>query len=233
MRIPEPSQQGLLIKRYKRFLADIRLDDCTALTVHCPNSGSMKGCSSPGSPVIISRSDNPKRKYAWTLEMVRENGIWIGVNTSMTNKLVREGLENNIIDEFCPIDSITPEIRVSPRSRLDFLLETEGSKIFIEVKNCSLAENGVALFPDAITARGTKHLHELDVLRREGHRTALIFCVQRSDADRFLPAQSIDPVYAETLYASYKKGLTVLAYQADVRPERIRITHKIPIFDTE
>ena len=233
MRIPEPHQTGILVKRYKRFLADIRLEDNSILTVHCPNTGSMKGCSSPGSPVVISHSDNPKRKYAWTLEMVEENGIWVGVNTSLTNKLVQEGLENQTIDDFGRIDSITREIRVSDNSRLDFLLQTDGGKVFIEVKNCSLVEDGVALFPDAVTARGTRPLLELDRLRKEGHKTALIFCVQRNDAYRFLPAQAIDPVYAETLYRTYKDGLTVLAYQADVQPDQVKIIKKIPVFDTK
>ena len=162
--------------------------------------------------------------------MVRENNVWIGVNTSLTNKLVHEGLKNQVIDDFGEIDSITPEVKVSAKSRLDFLLEAGGRKIFLEVKNCSLAEDGVALFPDAVTARGTKHLLELDRLRLEGHETALIFCVQRSDANRFMPAQTIDPVYAETLYTTYNNGLRVFAYQADVQPDHVIITKHIPVF---
>jgi sugar fermentation stimulation protein A len=191
----------------------------------------MQGCSAPGSPVVISRSDNANRKYAWTLEMVYENNVWIGVNTSLTNKLVQEGLENHTINDFGTIDSIVREVKVSTRSRLYFLIQANGRKIYIEVKNCSLAENSVAMFPDAVTKRGTRHLLELDQLRREGHEAALIFCVQRMDANRFMPAEAIDPIYTDTLYNMYSRGLTVLAYQADVQPEQILITRKIPVFD--
>lgn len=231
--LPEPRRSGILLQRYKRFLADIRLADGSVLTAHCPNSGSMKGCSTPGSPVIVSRSGNDKRKYPWTLEMVRANGVWVGVNTSLTNRLVREALENRVINDFGPIDSITREIRVSAESRLDFLVRAGGRGIYIEVKNCSLAANDVALFPDAVTARGVRHLRELDRLRLQGHRAALIFCVQRADVRRFLPAAAIDPVYAETLRDLYRKGLTVLAYRADVQPGQIEITEKIPVFAEE
>lgn len=232
VRIPEPRQHGYLVQRYKRFLADIRLPNDTILTVHCPNSGSMKGCSTPGSEVIISRSANPNRKYAWTLEMVRENNCWIGVNTSRTNKLVREALESGVIKDFGPIDSIQAEVKVSSESRLDFLVQTGGKKNYIEVKNCSLAENSIALFPDAVTSRGTRHLLELDRLRREGADTAAIFCVQRADAVSFMPAELIDPDYAKTLYQVHKQGVRILAYQAEVCPECITIARKIPIFTT-
>lgn len=233
MQIPEPRQQGYLVKRYKRFLADIRLPDDTILTVHCPNTGSMKGCSTPGSKVIISRSTNPRRKYAWTLEMVRDNSCWIGVNTSMTNQLIQEGLETGIIDDFGQIDSIQREVKVSDSSRLDFLIQANGKKCYIEVKNCSLAENGIALFPDAVTIRGTKHLHELDRLRSDEVETAIIFCVQRTDARSFMPAEKIDPEYAETLFKVHENGVKVIAYQADVNPDNITIARKIPVFDTD
>lgn len=232
MYIPEPRQHGYLVKRYKRFLADIRLSDDSILTAHCPNTGSMKGCSTPGSEVIISLSANPQRKYAWTLEMVKDNNCWIGVNTSLTNRLVQEGLEDGIIDDFGQIDSIQREVKVSETSRLDFLIKANGKKCYIEVKNCSLAENGIALFPDAVTSRGTRHLHELDRLRSEGIDTAVLFCVQRADARSFMPAELIDPEYADTLFKVYENGVKVLAYQADVKPGSIIITTKIPVFDT-
>lgn len=231
--IPQPRRSGILIRRYKRFLADIRMEDGSVLTVHCPNSGSMKGCSAPGSAVVVSRSANAKRAYPWTLEMVRADGVWVGVDTSLTNRLVREALENGVIADFGPIDAINREVKVSAASRLDFLVRAGGRNIYVEVKNCSLAENGTALFPDAVTARGTRHLLELDRLRRQGKRAALIFCVQRADVRRFLPAAAIDPLYAATLLDLYREGLTVLAYQAEVQPERIEITKKIPVFADE
>jgi sugar fermentation stimulation protein A len=229
MKLTVPTQTATLLRRYKRFLADVRLEDGSVLTVHCPNSGSMLGCSTPGSQVLISRSANPRRKYSWTLEMVRENNTWIGVNTALTNSLVREAIENRTIDDFGEIETIIPEVRVSEKSRLDFRLRAGGQDIYVEVKNCSLAKNGAAMFPDAVTARGTRHLLELESLLAQRQQAALIFCVQREDAKRFTPAADIDPLYAETLARVHGRGLTVLACQAEVGPEAIRIARKIPV----
>jgi len=231
MLLPPLRQSGILLKRYKRFLADILLEnDQQTLTVHCPNSGSMRGCSEPGSPVWISHSDGQKRKYAWTLEMVQHQGIWIGVHTGRTNSIVREGLERGVIQDFGAIHAITPEVVVSAKSRLDFLLATEKGNLYLEVKNCSLAEDGIALFPDAVTVRGAKHLHELARLAEAGFGAAVLFCIQRSDAVRCQPAAGIDPVYAETVAWAQAKGVQFLAYQAEVQPESITITRKIPFF---
>jgi sugar fermentation stimulation protein A len=228
MLLPTTCQTGVLLRRYKRFLADVLLDDGQALTVHCPNSGSMRGCSAPGSAVVISFSDNTKRKYAWTLEMVREQGVWIGVHTGRTNHLVREGLESGVIDDFGDIRLITPEVVVSAKSRLDFLLETDLGRVYLEVKNCSLAEKGVAFFPDAVTSRGTKHLLELVRLVEAGYGAGVLFCVQRGDAALCKPAAHIDRVYAETVAWAAGKGVRFLAYQAEVQPQVIRISRKIP-----
>jgi len=229
MQFNQELQPGILIKRYKRFLADIELTDKKVLTVHCPNTGSMLGCSEPGSQVLISRSDNPGRKYPHTLEMVQAGSAWVGVNTSRTNKLVREALEKKVVKEFGRLDSIVQEVKTSAGTRLDFLLEREDTRIYMEVKNCSLAENRAAMFPDAITARGTKHLHELSALKKQGHMAAVFFCVQRGDADYFMPAHHIDPVYAETLVNVASAGVMVLAYQADVNPREITIARKLPV----
>ncbi len=218
-----------LIKRYKRFLADVELPDAKQITVHCPNSGSMLGCSTPGSNVMLSRSDNPKRKYAHTLEMVQEGGVWIGVNTSRTNHLVREALENGVVKEVGIPQFIKAEIKTSPKSRLDFLIEQNGQKTYIEAKNCSLAENRIAMFPDAVTVRGTKHLHELLSLHTAGNKAAVLFCIQRQDADSFSPASHIDPIYSETLKSVYKQGVKVLAYQASVKRDGITIIKKLPV----
>ena len=231
VQITHPRRQGTLIRRYKRFLADIRLENGRILTVHCPNSGSMLGCSAPRSQVLSSRSSNPGRKYPWTLEMVRVEETWVGVNTSRTNRLVEEALTGRIIDDFGKIRSISREVTVSAGSRLDFLLETDHGRVYLEVKNCSLVENNIALFPDAVTARGTRHLQELSRLRGLGHRAALIFCIQRGDAESFQPAAAIDPAYAETLHTIYTKGVLILAYRADVRPDRIIIASRIPVLD--
>ncbi len=233
MHLPPIQQQGTLLRRYKRFLADVILADGTELTVHCPNSGAMRGCSAPGSPVIISKSDNPKRKYAWTLEMVHQNGVWIGVNTSMTNKLVHEAFNNGVIDAFGRVASVQSEIKVSDKSRLDFLLQTEARPVYVEVKNCSLVEEDKAMFPDAVTARGTKHLHELARLIDRETRAAVLFCVQRADGRCFAPARHIDPVYAETLVEVQKQGVQVLAYRAEVNPEEVRIVSAMEICPEE
>ena len=229
MQFKQELQPGILLKRYKRFLADIELADKKVLTVHCPNTGSMLGCSQPGSQVMISRSDNPGRKYPHTLEMVQAGSAWVGVNTSRTNKLVREALEKKVVKEFGRLDSIVQEVKTSAGTRLDFLLEREDTRIYMEVKNCSLAEKRAAMFPDAITARGTKHLHELSALKKQGHMAAVFFCVQRGDADYFMPAHHIDPVYAETLVNVASAGVMVLAYQADVNPREITIARKLPV----
>ena len=229
MQFKQELQRGVLVRRYKRFLADIELGNGEILTVHCPNSGSMLGCSEPGSPVMISRSDNPSRKYPHTLEMVQADSVWVGVNTSLTNKLVREALENGTIKEFGSLEAISQEIKTSDNTRLDFLLEQQGRKIFMEAKNCSLAENRAAMFPDAITVRGTKHLQELASLKRQGNMAAVFFCVQRGDTDYFRPAHHIDPVYAETLAKVAAEGVMVLAYRAAVSPKGITIARKLPV----
>jgi sugar fermentation stimulation protein A len=190
----------------------------------------MRGCSAPGSPVLISCSDNVLRKYPWTLEMVQENGIWIGVHTGRTNHLVREALENGVIDDFGALGSITPEVRVSAGSRLDFRLETTTGPVYREVKNCSLAENGVALFPDAVTDRGAKHLRELVRLAADGHGAAALFCVQRSDAACCAPAAAIDPAYADAVTWAAGRGVRFLAYRAEVCPQAVTLREKIPFY---
>jgi sugar fermentation stimulation protein A len=230
MLLPEPCQIATLLRRYQRFLADVVIDDGSVLTVHCPNSGSMRGCSTPGSPVVISRSDNPKRKYAWTLEMVQEHGVWIGIHTGRTNSLVHEALCQGVISDFGAITRITPEVVVSTKSRLDFLIESEGGPTYLEVKNCSLAEEGVASFPDAVTTRGAKHLHELVQLAEAGFGAAVLFCIQRSDAIVCRPAAHIDPLYAETVAWAAEHGVRFVAHQAEVHPREIVIRRSLPFF---
>ena len=221
---------GRLKRRYQRFLAEVVLADGASCTVHCPNSGSMRGCLAEGNPVRLSRSDNPGRKYPFTLEMIEVGGVWVGVNTGLTNRLVREALENGVINAFGELAAIRPEIKVSDRSRLDFLLtRQDGGLVYLEVKNCTLAEHGVAMFPDAVTARGAKHLVELMALAGQGHGAAVLFCVQRSDAERFAPAGQIDPHYAAMLAKAAAAGVKVLAWQAAVTPGGIRIHRSLPV----
>lgn len=222
-------QTGTLRKRYKRFLADIELDDGSLLTVHCPNTGSMRSCSTPGSRAAFSDSGNPKRKYRHTLEMVEDNNTWVGVNTSRTNTLVAEAIRNGEITEFTNVSYLRQEVKVSAKSRLDIVVESDEGKTFIEVKNCSLAADRVAMFPDAVTARGTKHLEELLQLAESGERACIFFLVQRMDADAFRPALEIDPLYSETFKRVTAGGVLALAYQAHVSPEAIELRRRLPI----
>lgn len=223
-----PLQPATLVKRYKRFLADVITDDGKEITVYCPNTGTMRSCSTPGSPVMLSTSSNLKRKYAQTLEMVRDGDTWIGVNTMLTNSIVADAILDGQIEELQNIDVLTREVTTSKSSRLDLLLERGDEKIYVEIKNCSLVEDDWAMFPDAVTVRGTKHLRELAKLVEQGHQGVIFFCIQRTDADRFRPAAHIDPTYAETLAEVSKKGVQILAYQAEVLPESIIIQRSLP-----
>lgn len=229
MKFTQQLQSAILLKRYKRFLADVVLPDGRLITVHCPNSGSMRGCSKPGSQVMISRSANPNRKYPHTLEMIKVDSSWVGINTNLTNRIVEEALCQGIVDEIGSIDRIRREVKVSKNSRLDFMLTKEGQQIFIEVKNCTLTELKTAMFPDAITKRGTKHLKELLALKQSGYDAAVFFCVQRMDADFFAAAGHIDAEYAKTLAEVHLQDVMVLAYQAEVLPEQIKIIRKLPV----
>ncbi len=230
MIFPSPLQAGTLLKRYKRFLADVRLDDDTEITIYCPNTGSMRSCSTPGSKVYFSKSPNLNRKYPHTLEMVREDTTWVGVNTGLTNHLVVEAIRKGEIAEFKEIDSLQQEVKTSAGTRLDILLTKNSRNTYIEVKNCSLVEKGVAMFPDAVTSRGTKHLMELASLVKKGHRGVIFYLVQRMDAESFAPAAHIDPIYAKTLADVHDQGVEILVYQAEVRPEAIRVAHALPFF---
>jgi len=220
--------QGTLIKRYKRFLADVRMDSGEIMTVHCPNTGSMLSCSAPDSRVCLSRADNPQRKYPYTLEMVKDHSTWVGVNTARTNKLVVEALEKGQITEFPDIDTIRTEVRTSDHTRLDLQVNQGDSATLIEVKNCSLAIDGCAMFPDAVTTRGAKHLHELIRLTVEGRGACIFFLVQRMDADRFAPATHIDAIYGAALRQAAAAGVMVLVYQAEVCPQGIDVVRPLP-----
>lgn len=221
---------GRLIKRYKRFLADVTLSDGTVITAHCPNTGTMLSCSAPGSRVALSLSDNPKRKYPHTLEMVMEGNIWVGVNTNRTNMLVKEAIEKGLINEFKEVDKIESEVKISDETRLDLQIFQGDTPTFIEVKNCSLALNNCAMFPDAVTVRGTKHLRELIQLREKGINACIFYLVQRTDADHFKPATHIDRVYAETLVRAYRAGVQLLVYQAEVTPQAIQVIRSLPFY---
>jgi len=228
LRLP-PLLPGTLIKRYKRFLADIALDDGTAVTVHCPNSGSMKGCATPGSRVFISSSANPGRKFPFTWELVESDGFWAGINTALPNRLTREAIENGTVVELQGYETIRSEVAYGEHSRIDLLLESPRQRCFVEVKNVTLVENGRALFPDAVTSRGQKHLNELMRVVREGDRGVIFFTVQRGDGRSVSPADAIDPEYGRLLRLAMTNGVEAFAYRASVTPEEIRLTERLPV----
>lgn len=228
MRLP-PLFPGTLVKRYKRFLADIVLEDGTSVTVHCPNSGSMKGCANPGSRVYISRSSNPGRKFPYTWELVESDGFWAGINTGLPNRLVQEAIENETVVELQGYAAIRPEVPYGEHSRIDLLLESPGQRCFVEIKNVTLVENGRALFPDAVTTRGQKHLNELMRVVREGDRGVIFFTVQRGDGTSVSPADAIDPEYGRLLRQALKNGVEAIAYRALVTPLDILLTERLPV----
>lgn len=235
MKFPQTLLEGRLIKRYKRFLLDVSLANGAVLTAHTSNTGSMTGCSAPGSRVWLSQSDNPKRKYPHTWEIVEVSpNVLCGINTLRSNHLVAEAIETRAIAELLDYTTIRREVNYGQeRSRIDLLLESDEScskpPCYVEVKNVTLAEKGVALFPDAVTTRGAKHLRELMGVVAAGQRAVIFFCVQRNDCDVFQPADDIDYEYGQILRQAMLAGVEVLAYQADVAISGIQLTRRIPV----
>lgn len=229
MKLP-PLISGRLIKRYKRFLADIELEDGSIVTAHCPNSGSMKGCDRPGATVRLSISNNPGRKLPYTWELVQIDDYWVGLNTMLPNRLTEEGILSGTITELKGYSSLRREVPYgSERSRIDLLLEGETGHCFVEVKNVTLVQGEMALFPDAVTERGQKHLRELMEVVANGDRGVIMFTVQRGDGLAVAPADSIDPTYGKLLRKAVKHGVEALAYRAMVTPEEIRLTGRLPV----
>ncbi len=225
-----PLITGKLIKRYKRFMADVELDTGETVVAHCPNSGSMKGCAAPGSRVWLSKSDNPKRKLKYTWELILTPQTMIGINTQVPNKLVKQSIENNIIQELSGYDRVKAEVKTSEHTRLDLLLEKNtGEKCYVEIKNCTMVEDGIAMFPDAVTTRGQKHLDELEHLVSLGHRGVIFYLIQRMDALSFQPAGMIDPVYAEKLKKAVLNGVEIIIRDTIVDTKVIRIGKSIPV----
>jgi sugar fermentation stimulation protein A len=228
-RLP-PLISGILIKRYKRFLADVQIVETgKTVTAHCPNSGSMKGCSEPGIQVFLSESNNPKRKLKYTWELIKAPGTMIGINTQVPNKLVKQAIENDLIQELSGYDKIKAEIKTSEHTRLDLLLEDiKGKKCYVEIKNCTLVENRVAMFPDAVTTRGQKHLDELEYLVSQGHRGVIFYLIQRMDATSFKPADMIDKTYAEKLKRAAGNGVEIVIRDTVIDRKTISIGKSIP-----
>ena len=232
----DPSlESGTLIKRYKRFLADVRLTNGDQITIHCPNTGSMKNCLSEGSSCWFSHSDNPRRKYPCTWEIATTpTGFLAGVNTGRANALVKEAIESGTIAELQGYRSLRTEVKYgAENSRIDLLLEAHPQhgeqRCYVEVKNVTLdMGNGLGLFPDSVSTRGSKHLRELAAVAEQGDRAVLLYCVQHSGIERVMPADDIDPEYGRTLRMAMAAGVEVLAYRAKLSADEIVLTEAVP-----
>ena len=218
---------GILVKRYKRFFADVQLDN-KLVTAHCPNTGSMLGLLDEGNKVYLSESDNEKRKLKYTLEVIKLKSKHVGVNTHRTNRIVEKALNENVFTFIKNIKEIRREVKYGENSKIDFLVTTSREQAYIEVKNVTLARNkSVAEFPDAVTARGTKHLIELGKLKKKGIRAIMLYIVQRDDCESFQLAKDIDPTYAENLDKAMKRGVEVFCYDCKFSNKDILINQEI------
>ncbi len=226
----QPLIPGTLIRRYKRFLSEILLKDSgETVTAHCPNSGSMLGCCEPGSPVWISNADKPGRKLKYTWELIETPGSLVGINTLVPNRLAEATLLEGGFEEFA-ISKVKREITVEKGARIDIAaFGTDGETTFIEIKNCTLVKDQTAIFPDAVTKRGRHHLEVLARLAKAGKKSAIIFIVQRMDALRFMPAETIDPEFAAELRKAAQCGVLVTAYDTIIDTEKIRINKWLPV----
>jgi sugar fermentation stimulation protein A len=227
MRFESRLIRGILVQRYKRFLADVQLADGSIVTAHCTNTGSMMGCREPGSVVYLSRCANPNRKLPYTSELIRVKKIWVGINTMHPNGLVAHAIEAGIIEELRGFDTVRREVVTRPGTRLDLCLEGKSGSCFVEVKNVTLVIDGAAAFPDAVSERGTKHLKELIRLKRRGHRAAVVFVIQRQDCATFRPADEIDAEYGRWLRRAAAAGVEVLPYRAKVTRKEIVLTERL------
>ncbi|MCB0376911.1 MAG: DNA/RNA nuclease SfsA [Bdellovibrionales bacterium] len=239
MQFDQPLREGRFIKRYKRFFVDIDYQGET-LTAHCPNTGSMMGCKDPESPVLFSSTDDPNRKLKHTLQMVKAPKSWVGVNTALPNKLVRELFETQPLKHWQKFDRQQGEVKINEQSRMDMVLwDSKAHEIekwsaknivpplhFIEVKNVTLEKQSQALFPDAVSTRGQKHLQELMDLVDEGYSCEMVFVVQRQDCKAFAPADEIDPEYGKLLRKAHSHGVKVTPLVCEMSPQEIRLTNR-------
>lgn len=237
MKFHHKLHEATFLKRYKRFFADVEFKGQTVVA-HVPNTGSLKSVNNPGQPCLISESTNPERKLKFTLEMIKSpQGAWVGVNTSTPNAVTKEAVlkfigRNEKIGTFAhwtQFDEAKPEFKISAETRLDFALKKKGSDKmhFIEVKNVTLAEDGVAKFPDAVTERGQKHLREMMSLIEQGHSAEILFTIQRDDCGTFSPADDIDPEYGKLLREAFHKGLKISPIVVELSPESAELTETV------
>jgi sugar fermentation stimulation protein A len=218
---------GQFIKRYKRFFVDIKIKN-KVVTAHCPNTGSMFGLLKKGNRVWLSKSNNPKRKLKYTLQIIEDQKSKVGVNTHLTNKIVLHALKNNLIKEFSKNIEIKSEIKFGENTRFDFLISKKKYKAFIEAKNVTLSRNkNIAEFPDAVTSRGLKHINELIKASRQGYEIFILYLIQRNDCKSFKIAKDIDPDYSNSLAKAVKKKLNVLCYDCKFLSKGIKLNKKV------
>ena len=225
---PEPLVRGHLIKRYKRFLADIELEDGSLITAHCPNSGAMQGLTDEGTPVWVSYSSNPLRKLAHTWQMVEVEGTFVGMNTANPNPLVEEAIRSGVIVELQGYQHLRREVTYGKNSRIDILLEDPSHSLtYVEVKNVHWKRGTKVAFPSSVTARGAKHMGELSDMVRQGHKAYVVYIVQRNDCEEFELAHDIDPHYGREALKALEAGVEALVYACDVNPNRIKISKRL------
>ncbi len=230
MKLPAPLVRGTLVKRYKRFLADVTLEDGETITAHCANPGSMLGLDEPGSEDWLSRSDNPKRKLAYSWELLRVGDGLVGINTARPNAIVAEAVEAGRIVEASGYGGLRREVRYGKRSRVDILLQ-DGTRpdCYLEVKNVHLKRGGPAEFPDAVTARGARHLEELGDMVEAGHRALMFYLVQRTDCESFRLAGDIDPKYAKAFHRALARGVEAVVYCCKISLHEIVVDRALPL----
>lgn len=234
MQFDTPLLEAQLVDRYKRFFADVKLENGEVVVSHCPNPGSMKNCRPEGARVWVSRNDDPRRKLRYTWELVEVDRTMICVNTARPNAVVAEALAAGRIPELAGYDRVRPEVRYGEASRIDFLLESTSERgterCYVEVKSVTLGlGDGISAFPDSVTARGTRHLRELMQVAAAGHRAVMLFCAGRADTRRVCPADDIDPVYGRTLREAAAAGVELLAYRCDITPAGIWLRNRVDI----
>ncbi len=227
MKFNETLIAGQFIKRYKRFFVDVKIGN-EKVVAHCPNTGSMMGLLKKGNNVWISKSNNPKRKLKYTLQIIEDQKSKVGINTHLTNKIVFEALDKRAIKNFENLDKIQSDVKFGKNTRFDFLITEKYKKTFIEVKNVTLSrQKQIAEFPDAITTRGLKHIQQLLKAKKKGYQIYLLFVIQRNDCNKFELAKDIDPEYCELLLKAVKKKLKVLCYDCKFSPKGIKLNREI------
>jgi sugar fermentation stimulation protein A len=225
-----PLIEGRLIQRMKRFLADVELHSGQVIRAHCPNTGSMKTCGSPGDTVLLSHDPNPNRKLEYTWELTQTKDGYVGVNTARPNQVTAKAVERGLIPELAGYDNLRKEVAYGTGSRIDLLLSGPGERLcYVEIKNTTLLVGDEVRFPDAVTSRGLKHLHELAMMVKAGHRAVMLFFVNRPEGKFFAPASDIDPQYGEALRSVAAAGVEILAYRAVHSPLGISLGSRVDV----